>query len=148
MDNYVRQKEKELAETEVRLEQLQKEYEPYKAQEELNAINKYFPTMPEQMRIVGVCEQIGLTFDSIRSLLFGKTLTGDSVKLYSPKHEQYFQAKNIELKIEKESDNPGKIRLSLNGQNIMDWFKEQFNKLRQTVWQPITQPKKGGGIKM
>lgn len=79
MGNYVRQKEKELAQTKVRLEQLQKDYEPYKAQEELNAINKYFPAMQEQMRIIGLCEQIGLTFDSIRSLLFGKTLSGDSV---------------------------------------------------------------------
>lgn len=45
MDDYVRQKEKEAATMEVRLQQLQQEYEPYKAQEDLNAINKYFPMM-------------------------------------------------------------------------------------------------------
>ncbi|WP_294079917.1 hypothetical protein [Proteiniphilum sp. UBA5384] len=43
-------------------QQLRQDYEPYKAQEELNTINKYFPMMQEQ---------IGLTFDSIRALLFG-----------------------------------------------------------------------------
>ena len=116
------------------LSQLKQAYEPYKAQEDLNAINKYFPMMKEQMRIVGVCEQIGLTFDSIRSLLFGKTLSGDSVQ----------------LKIEKEPDNPGKLRLSLNGQNIMDWFKQKYQELRQAV-RPHIKPttptqKKGRGV--
>jgi hypothetical protein len=142
MDNYVQQKEEELAETKTRLEQLQKEYEPYKAQEELNTINKYFPIMPEHMRIVGLCEQIGLTFDTIRSLLFGKTLTGDSVKLYSPEHKQHFQAKDIQLKIEKEPDNPSKLRLSLNGQSIMDWFKQKYQELRQAIKPHIKLPAK------
>ncbi|GGJ95458.1 hypothetical protein [Parabacteroides faecis] len=84
MYNYIRQKEKEITEIKARLEQLLQEYESYKALEELNIINKYFPIMKEQMRIVGLCEQIRLTFDSIRSLLFGKTLSGESVKFYSP----------------------------------------------------------------
>jgi hypothetical protein len=147
MDEYVWRKEKELADMEIRLQQQKQEYEPYKAQEELNAINKYFPLMPEQMRFIGLCEQIELTFDTIRTLLFGKTLTSDSVKLYSPEHQQHFQAKDIQLKIEKEADNPGRLHLSLNGQNIIDWFKEQFNKLHQGIRSPIIQPKQGGGRK-
>ena len=142
MHEYVQKKEKELATMENRLLQLRQDYEPYKAQEELNAIDKYFPMMQEQMRIVGVCETIGLTFDSIHSLLFGKTLSGDSVKLYSPEHKQHFQAKNIELKIEKEPDNPNKLRLSLNGQNIMDWFKQKYQELRQAMKPHIKPPAK------
>ena len=133
MHEYVQKKEKELETMETRLQQLRQDYEPYKAQEDLNAINKYFPMMKEQMRIVGLCEQIGLTFDSIRSLLFGKTLSGDSVKFYSPEHKQHFQAKVVQLKIEKEPDNPDKLRLSLNGQNIIDWFKQKFQELKQAV---------------
>jgi hypothetical protein len=42
----------------------------------------------------------------------------------------------------------GKLHLSLNGQNIADWFKEQFNKLLQAIKQPVITPKKSGGIKM
>ena len=60
---------------------------------------------------------IGLTFDSIRSLLFGKALSGDSVKFYSPDHKQHFEVKDIQLKIDKGPDDPGKLRLNLNGQN-------------------------------
>ena len=98
--------------------------------------------MKEQMRIVGLCEQIGLTFDSIRSLLFGKTLSGDSVKFYSPEHKQHFQAKVVQLKIEKEPDSPDKLRLSLNGQNIIDWFKQKYQELKQAVKPHIKPPAK------
>ena len=133
MHEYVQKKEKELETMETHLNQLRQDYEPYKAQEELNAINKYFPMIQEQMRIVGLCEQIGLTFDSIRSLLFGKTLTGESAKFYSPEHKQHFEAKDIKLKIEKEPDAPEKLRLSLNGQDIMEWFRRKYQDLQKTT---------------
>lgn len=133
MDEYVRNKEKEITATEARIEQLKQDYEPYKAQDELNTIHKYFPMMKEQMRIVGLCEQIGLVLDSICALLFGKTLSGESAKFYSPEHKQYFEAKDIQLKIEKEPDNPGKLRLSLNEQNIIDWFKQKYQEAKQAV---------------
>jgi hypothetical protein len=51
--------------------------------------------MKEQMRIAGLCDQVGLMFDTIRALLFGKTLTGESAKFYSPEHKQHFEAKDI-----------------------------------------------------
>lgn len=98
------------------------------------------------MRIVGLCEQIGLAFDSIRALLFGKTLSGDSAKFYSPEHKQHFEAKDIKLKIEKEPDDPEKLRLSLNGKNIIDWFKEQLTRLKQNIGINV-QSKKSTGIK-
>lgn len=142
MHDYTQQKETTIANLETRIEQLKQDYEPYKAQDELNAINKYFPMMEEQMRIVGLCEQIGLVFESIRALLFGQTLSGNSVKFYSPEHKQHFEAKDIQLKIEKEPDDPSKLRLNLNGQNILDWFKEQFGKLRQTARPYIKPPEK------
>lgn len=133
MHDYAQNKEKEITDMESRLEQLRQDYEPYRAQDELNAINKYFPMMKEQMRIVGLCEQIGLAFDNIRALLFGKTLTGESAKFYSPEHKQHFEAKNIQLKIEKDPDTLGKFRLSLNGQNILDWFRLKYQEIKQTV---------------
>ena len=117
---YTQRKETEISELETRIKQLKQDYEPYKAQDDMNAINKYFPMMNEQMRIVGLCEQIGLVFDSIRALLFGQTLSGDSIKFYSPEHKQHFEAKDIQLKIEKDPNDPGKLRLNLNGQNIID----------------------------
>lgn len=91
--------------------------------------------------------------DSIRALLFGKTLSGNSAKFYSPEHKQRFEAKDIQLKIEKEPENPEKLRLSLNGQNILDWFKQKYQEVKQATnyyKRPGTKPEEGKskGIKM
>lgn len=98
--------------------------------------------MQEQMQIAGLRKQIRLMFDAIRALLQGKTLSGDSAKFYSPEHKQHFEAKNIQFKIEKESCNPNKLHLSINGTNIIDWCKEQYAYLKQTVKPRISPPSK------
>ncbi|WP_185154847.1 hypothetical protein [Dysgonomonas sp. 25] len=50
----------------------------------------------------------------------------------------------------KESKDSDRLKLSINGQNIIDWFREQFSKLRQTIRPHIKPapptPKKGRGI--
>ena len=140
MNQYLKQQEEKLTALEAKLQIAEQQYEPYKAQEELNALNKYFPMVQEQMRIVGLCEQIGLTFDSIHSLLLSKTLTGESAKFYSPEHNQHFDAKDIRIKIEKEPDNLEKLRLTLNGQDITDWFKQKYQNLQKIATIKPAQP--------
>ena len=71
-------------------------------------------------------------------VLFGKTLTGESAKFYSPEHKQHFEAKDIELKVAKDPDSPGKLFLSLNEQNILDWFRQKYQEIKQTVRPHIT----------
>lgn len=147
MDNYVRQKEKELAETKVRLEQLQKEYEPYKAQEDINLLVSIFPKLNENLQMAQLCRGIGLAIETIKELFTGKevTITG---KLHSSEHDQDFNVQDGKLQLYKEAHNPNKLHLSLNGKNIFDWFKEQFKKVSQTIRRPVIQPKQGGGIKI
>ncbi|MDR2955888.1 MAG: hypothetical protein LBV43_12495 [Prevotella sp.] len=70
------------------------------------------------MRVTELCEQVGLTFDTIHTLLFGKTLTGESTKFYSSEHKQYFEAKSIQLKIEEDPDSssfPSTVKISSTG---------------------------------
>jgi len=69
--------------------------------------------------------------NSIIKLLEGKTLTANSLKFYSPDHKQYFEAKEIRLKIDKEPDHPEELRLNLNGNNILDWFKQKYQQAQQ-----------------
>jgi hypothetical protein len=54
-------------------------------------------------------------------------------KLYSPEHKQHFEAKNLKVQIEKEPDNPNKLRLNLNGMNILEWFREKYQEMRQAI---------------
>ncbi|KAA6314821.1 hypothetical protein EZS27_034625 [termite gut metagenome] len=131
MDEYIRQKNKELTTIETKLVKAKQDYEPYKAQEELNLIHELFPMMKEQLRIANLCRKVGLAVESIKALFAGKTLTAKSFSFFSPEHNQKFTAEDVKLKIEKEPDNPNKLCLNLNGINILEWFKDKFQEVQQ-----------------
>ncbi|MDR2913283.1 MAG: plasmid recombination protein [Tannerella sp.] len=133
MDRHVRDKQEELATIEIRLQKAKQEYEPYQAQEELNLIHNLFPMMKEQLRIADLCKTMGLAFNSIKALLEGRNLTAKTFSFFSPEHQQKFTAEDVKLKMEKEPDNPDKLRLNLNGMNILDWFREQYQRMKQAT---------------
>ncbi|KAA6339134.1 Plasmid recombination enzyme [termite gut metagenome] len=133
MDEYVCRKDNELTSIETKLQQAKQKYEPYKAQEELNLIHELFPMIKEQLRIADLCRKIGFTIDAVKQLLKGITITIHSGKLYSPEHDQRFEVKDAKVKIEKEPDNPNKLRLAINGMNIMDWFRQKYKEVQQKI---------------
>jgi len=89
--------------------------------------------MKEQLRIAYLCQQIGLAVESIKALLTGKTLTAKSFSFFSPEHKRKFTAEDVKLKIEKEPNNPNKLRLNINGMNILDWFKQRFEDVQKAM---------------
>jgi hypothetical protein len=133
MDEYVRRKDNELTSIETKLQKAKQEYEPYKTQEERNLIYELFPMMKEQLRIADLCQKIGLTIEAVRQLLKGITLSIASGKLYSSEHKQYFEVKDVQVKIEKEQDNSNKLRLSINGMNVVDWFRQKYKEVQQRI---------------
>lgn len=132
MDEYNKQKENEISVTESRLEQLKKDYEPYKAQEDMNLFFSVFPKLSEHLRIVQLCKGIGLATNTIKQLFNGEvvSITG---KLHSPEHDHDFNVQDAKLQLFKEPDNPDRFRLSLNGQNVLDWFKQKYQEIRQVI---------------
>jgi hypothetical protein len=159
MDEYNKQKASEISEKEKRLEQLQRDYEPYRVQDDLNLLTDVFPRMGENLRIAKLCKGMGLAVDAIRRLFSGETLTVTG-RLHSPEHDRDFDVQDAKLQITGASNaphdtntpaDPHRLRLSLNGQNILDWFRERFEKLQQVARPYISQPipqrqKKGQGI--
>ncbi|KAA6321730.1 Plasmid recombination enzyme [termite gut metagenome] len=133
IDEYVRRKDNELSIIETKLQEAKQEYEPYRAQEELNFIHALFPMMKEQLRIADLCRKIGLAIESIKSLFEGKCLTAKSFSFFSPEHNQKFTVEDVRLKIEREPDNPNKLRLNLNGVNILEWFRQKYKKVQHTI---------------
>ncbi|GHT35433.1 mobilization protein BmpH [Bacteroidia bacterium] len=131
MDEHIRQKNKELATIETKLKTAHQDYEPYKVQKELNLIHELFPMMKENLRIAELCKKIGIGIEYIKMLFSGKSLTAKSFSFFSPEHNQKFTAENINLKIDKEQDNSNKLRLTLNGINILDWFREKYQEVQQ-----------------
>jgi DNA-binding transcriptional MerR regulator len=89
--------------------------------------------MKEQLRIADFCRKIGLAIESIKALLTGKTLTAKSFSFFSQEHKQKFTAEDVKLKIENEPDNPNKLRLNLNGMNVLDWFRQRFQEGRKSL---------------
>jgi hypothetical protein len=89
--------------------------------------------MAEQLRIVDLCQKIGLTFESIKLLLEGTTLIAKSFSFFSPEHNQKFKAEDVILKIERDSENSNKLRLGLNGMDILDWFGQKYQKFQKAI---------------
>ncbi|KAA6311304.1 hypothetical protein EZS27_037540, partial [termite gut metagenome] len=133
MDEYIRRKDNELTIIEAKLQKAKQEYEPYNAQEELNFINELFPIMKEQLRIAEFCQKIGLAIESIKLLLEGTTLIAKSFSFFSPEHNQKFRAEDVRLKIEQEPDNCNKLRLDINGMNILDWFRQKYQEIQKSM---------------
>ncbi len=92
---------------------------------------------------------MGLAFNFIKALLEGRNLTAKTFSFFSPEHKQNFTAEDVKLKMEKEPDNPDKLRLNLNGVNIIDWFKVQYQRVKQAT-RPNIKPEvgKSKGFKM
>jgi hypothetical protein len=89
--------------------------------------------MKEQLRIADLCQKIGFTIDAVKQLLKGITITIHSGKLYSPEHDQRFEVKDAQVRIEKEPDNPNKLRLAINGMNVVDWFRQKYKEVQQRI---------------
>lgn len=56
MHEYTQQKETEISDLETRIEQLRQDYEPYKAQENINLLLSVFPHLSERLRIAQLCK--------------------------------------------------------------------------------------------
>lgn len=152
MHEYTQQKEEEITDLQTRIEQLKQDYEPYKAQGDINLLFNVFPHLSERLRIAQLCKAVGLTIGIIKQLFKGEavTITG---KLHSPEHDQPFSVQNAKLQLFKESKDSDKLKLSINGQNIIDWFKQKYQELKQSTsyyQRPTIKPEegKGKGVKM
>lgn len=130
MHEYTQQKETEISDLQTRIEQLKQDYGPYKAQDDINLLLNVFPHLSERLRIAQLCKAVGLTIDTIKQLFKGEavTITG---KLHSSEHDQSFGVQDAKLQIFKEGKDSDKLKLSINGQNIIDWFKQKYQELKQ-----------------
>ena len=145
MHEYTRQKEQEATAVEARLEQLKQNYEPYKAQEDINLLFEVFPQLNERLRIAQLCKAIGLAVDAVKRLFKGEEIMVTGT-LHSPEHNRSFEVQNIKLQLLKDKDNPNKLKLFINGKYIIDWFKQKYQELKQSV-RTFQKPEKNKGVR-
>ena len=109
---------------------------------------KWFPMLKEMLRIEKLCAAIGFTKEMIESLLTKKEAIRCNGRIYSEEHKRKFDIKNDVFKVEKNPTDDSKLVLTINRQPIGEWFKEQWEKLRQSLRKSAEEPRKSRGIRM
>ena len=109
---------------------------------------KWFPMFREMLRMERLCAVIGFTKDMIDCLLTKKEAIRCNGKIYSEEHKRKFDIKNDIFKVEKNPADSSKLMLTINRQPIGEWFKEQFDKLRQSLRISAEEPRKSRRFKL
>ena len=65
---------------------------------------------------------------------------------YSEEHERKFTTEKAWFQVVKDPTDGTKLVLAIDRKPIAEWFKEQFDKLRQSIRRPIQPQRKSRGI--
>ena len=95
----------------------------------------WFPLAKEVLRVEKLCAIVGFSTEQTRTLIAGREVTHDGT-LYSEEHGRSFTARNVTAKIRQESVSK-RLVLYINQTPVGEWFKEQFERLKQSMRQPI-----------
>ena len=109
----------------------------------LNKTLKRYPQIKDMINIERLCLAVGFNKEQTATLLTGRPIEYNG-ELYSEEHKRKFMAKDVKAKVF--SDN-GRFILTIDLRPIGEWFKEQFERLRQTIRQPVIPQRKDSGMK-
>jgi predicted nucleic acid-binding Zn-ribbon protein len=110
-------------------------------QKEIDRIVTWFPDILQMAETADYCREVGFSETQTVEMLMRNPVqyTG---KLRSPKSGRSYDADGVIACIERRQNSPC-FTLTINGTPILQWFKQQFEKLRQSI-QP--QQNRGRGI--
>ena len=107
----------------------------------------WFPLAKEVLKIEKLCRIIGFNERQTATLVCGKPLEYAG-ELYSEEHGRKFTTEKAGFQVLKDPTDGTKLVLAIDRKPIAEWFKEQFEMLRQNIQQPFQQQRKRGGIKL
>lgn len=105
----------------------------------------WFPYFREMLRIENLCRLIGFDERQTATLVKGKPLEYAG-ELYSEEHKRKFTTEKAGFQVLKDPTDGTRLVLAIDRKPIPEWFKEQFEKLRQNIRRPIQPQRKGRGI--
>lgn len=111
---------------------------------EINTAHRWYPDFANLFRLERLAKQIGLSAMEFAELFKGR-IVNFTGRLFSSEHNRWFATDNTPLQILR--DNDKRLTLTANRIPLSQWFNEQYDKLRQSIRQPI-QPKKSRGMKL
>ena len=107
----------------------------------------WFPYFREMLRIENLCRLVGFNDGQTATLVKGKPLEYAG-ELYSEEYKRKFTTEKAGLQVVKDPTDGTKLILAIDRKPIAEWFKEQFDKLRQNIRQPLQQQEKGRNIRL
>ena len=108
---------------------------------------KWFPLFDDAFRMEKLCRSAGFSTEQTDCLFTFKPFEY-SGNLYSEEHRRNVSVTNAIAQIKIiQDEKKQRFALHINGKNILDWFKEQFEKLRQVVHPNIQPQRKSKGLK-
>ena len=110
----------------------------------INTAHRWYPDFANLLRLERLAKQIGLSAMEFAELFKGR-IVNFTGRLFSSEHNRWFATDNTPLQILRDSDK--RLTLTANRIPLSQWFSEQYDKLRQSIRQPV-QPKKNRGMKL
>ncbi|MFR0903755.1 MAG: mobilization protein, partial [Alistipes sp.] len=107
----------------------------------------WFPYLREMLRMENLCRLVGFDERQTATLVSGKPLEYAG-ELYSEEHKRKFTTEKAGFQVLKDTNDKTKLVLAIDRKPIAEWFKEQFDKLRQNIHRPIQPQRKGRGMKL
>ena len=107
----------------------------------------WFPYFREMLRIENLCCLVGFDERQTATLVSGKPLEYAG-ELYSEEHGRKFKTEKAGIQVVKDPTDGTKLVLAIDRKPIAEWFKEQFDKLRQNIHRPMQPQRKGRGMKI
>lgn len=105
----------------------------------------WFPYFREMLRIENLCRLVGFDERQTATLVKGKPLEYAG-ELYSEEHGRKFTTEKAGFQVVKDPTDGTRLVLAIDRKPIAEWFKEQFDKLRQSIRRPIQPQRKNRGI--
>ena len=99
------------------------------------------------LRIKNLCRLVGFDERQTATLVKGKPLEYAG-ELYSEEHGRKFTTEKAGFQVVKDLTDGTRLVLAIDRKPIAEWFKEQFEKLRQNIRRPIQPQRKGKGMKI
>lgn len=106
---------------------------------------KWFPLFQELVYMEKFCLKVGFNERQTATLISGKPLFYEG-ELYSEEHKRKFTTERAGFQVVKDPKDKSKLALSINGQLIGEWFKEQFGRLFSSVKRTVEPLRKGKGM--
>ena len=131
------------------LQTLQKEYKTAtdKLRAELQKSYDLFPNLRELLSIENLCRLVGFSEDLTKRILKGGKV-GFKGSLYSTEYKRNFSTEHSVAQMEPEPKQPEKLRLAIDGVNIIEWFRMKYREFQRSVGIDWTERNVGRGRKM